>query len=299
MVTDYESEHGNIPNMYRDNRGVLYCPHTGHEIPIGTVTVQDYKRPEWTFNKILYSEKEGIFPLLKAVKFPERFDCALVTSKGYASRAIKDLLDMLGDTDEELQFFCIHDADAAGTKIYETLVEETKARPGRKVKIINLGLDPLEAKNMGLEIEKLEKKKGKKPVAAYVPEKWKLWLQTNRVELNAMDSELFVSWLEGKFNEYDTGKVVPDLETLAINLENTVRERVEQEIRERILREARYGDQVVSRMSEIAPILNTRNEIIKSEVNDTLNSHRELHWKKVVTDIGNRMEWNCRSLKFV
>ncbi|AOZ93616.1 ATP-binding protein [Paenibacillus crassostreae] len=104
VVTDYEAVHGDIPKMYRDNRGVLYHPHTGQEIPIGTLTVQGYKRPEWTFNKILYSEKEGLFPLLKDVKFPERFDCALVTSKGYASRAVKDLLDMLGETERSCNF---------------------------------------------------------------------------------------------------------------------------------------------------------------------------------------------------
>lgn len=193
IITNYENEYGDIPNLYRDNRGVLYHPHTGDEIPIGTLTVQNYNRPEWTFNKILYCEKEGLFPLLKQAKFPERYDCALVTSKGYASRAVKDLLDMLGESDEELQCFCIHDADAAGTKIYETLVEETKARPERKVNVINLGLDP------ELEIEKVESK-GEKSVAAYVPEGWKIWLQCNRVELNAMTSDQFVSWLESKWH---------------------------------------------------------------------------------------------------
>jgi len=39
---------------------------------------------------------------------------------------------------------------------------ETGARPGRKVKIINLGLDPEEAVAMGLEIEKVEKSGRKK-----------------------------------------------------------------------------------------------------------------------------------------
>lgn len=290
VVTDYEAEYGDIPKMYRDNRGVLYHPHTGQEIPIGTLTVQGYKRPEWTFNKILYSEKEGLFPLLKDVKFPERFDCALVTSKGYASRAVKDLLDMLGETDEELQFFCIHDADAAGTKIYETLVEETKARPGRKVKVINLGLDPWEAMKMGLEVEELEKKKDEKPVAAYVPEQWKLWLQTNRVELNAMDSELFVSWLEGKITEYDKGKVIPDPTTLTNSLEQTVRKRVEQEIADEILREAGYEERVRQRMLHLSPSLTERCELLVEEVSNVLDDHREQCWHDVVSNIGNQIE---------
>ena len=41
--------------------------------------------------------------------------------------------------------FCVHDADAYGTMIYQTLQEETKARGARKIKIVNLGLEPWEA----------------------------------------------------------------------------------------------------------------------------------------------------------
>ncbi|WP_052410030.1 ATP-binding protein [Paenibacillus durus] len=290
VITNYENEQGDIAGLYRDNRGVLYHPHTGQEIPIGTLTVKEYKRPEWTFNKILYCEKEGLFPLLKQAQFPERFDCALVTSKGYASRAVKDLLDMLGDTDEELQFFCIHDADAAGTKIYETLVEETKARPGRKVNVINLGLDPEEAVAMGLEIEELEAKKDEKPVAAYVPEKWKRWLQTNRIELNAMASDQFVSWLEGKMETYDQGKLVPDTNTLKQKMELTVRRRLELEIRERILREARYEKQVQEQMQFLIPALHERYDTLADEVSNVLNNQRELFWTNVVEHIGNDIQ---------
>ena len=75
-----------LPGMYRDDRGVLYHPHTGETIPLGTRAVEEYRRPAWTFNKILYCEKEGFFPILVDAQWPERHDCALLTSKGYASR---------------------------------------------------------------------------------------------------------------------------------------------------------------------------------------------------------------------
>ena len=139
-----------------------------------------------TFNKILYVEKGGFFPILKHEGWAERHDCLLLTSQGYATRAAKDLIDLLGESDEEILFFCIHDADGYGTKIYEALQEETKARPARKVEIINLGLEPEEALEMGLEVETFKAKKGGVPVATYVPEQWKEWLQSRRVELNAM-----------------------------------------------------------------------------------------------------------------
>jgi hypothetical protein len=72
------------------------------------------------------------------------------------------------------EVFCAHDADAYGTMIYQTLQEETKARGARKIQIVNIGLEPWEAIEMGLEVEKVEVKKNKegeeihKPVADYV-----------------------------------------------------------------------------------------------------------------------------------
>ncbi len=96
VITDYEAASNDIPGMYRDNRGLLYHPHERSEIPLGTRSVEEYERPAWTFNKILYCEKQGFFPILRAAKWPERHDCALLTSKGFASRAARDLLDLLG-----------------------------------------------------------------------------------------------------------------------------------------------------------------------------------------------------------
>ena len=52
--------------------------------------------------------------------------------------------------------------------IYQTLQEATKARGARKIKIINLGLEPWEAMEMGLEIETVDEGKRSKPVADYV-----------------------------------------------------------------------------------------------------------------------------------
>ena len=153
IITDYESENGNIDCMYRDPRGTLYHPHTHKEIPLGTRAVEEYDRPAWTFNKVLYIEKEGFFATLQQVKWPERHDCALLTSKGFASRAVRDLLDLLAVSDEPLTVFCIHDADASGSMIYQALQEETKARPRRRIKIINLGLEPWQAIEMGLDVE--------------------------------------------------------------------------------------------------------------------------------------------------
>jgi hypothetical protein len=82
IIGDHELEQGEIAGMYRDPRGTLYHPHRKDSIPLGTLQVERYRRPEWTFNKILFIEKEGFFEALKEDGWPERHDCALLTSKG-------------------------------------------------------------------------------------------------------------------------------------------------------------------------------------------------------------------------
>ena len=129
LVTEYEEAFGEESKAYRDPRGTFYHPHTGESFPLGTLQVEKYRRPEWNFNKVLFIEKEGFFEALKAVGWPERNDSAMMTSKGQPSRAARDLIDFIGETGEPVKILCLHDCDAAGTLIYQTLQEATRARP--------------------------------------------------------------------------------------------------------------------------------------------------------------------------
>jgi hypothetical protein len=168
IITDYESEHGEISGMYREPRGSIYHPHRDETITLGTLMVEDYERPEWLFNKVVYIEKEGFSEALKDARWAERHDCMLMSSKGFSTRAARDLVDKLAEHDEPVTIFCVHDADASGGMIYQTFQEETKARGARKIKIVNLGLEPWEATDMGLELETVEAGDRRKPVADYV-----------------------------------------------------------------------------------------------------------------------------------
>jgi len=59
-------------------------------------------------------------------------------------------------------------------------------------KIVNLGLEPWQALEMGLIVEPFPPGKKRRPIGQYVlrdDEDWEEWLQCNRVELNAMTSE--------------------------------------------------------------------------------------------------------------
>ena len=196
IVGDYEDEHGDIENLYRDDRGSLYHPHTKETISLGTRAVSTYSRPAFTFSSILFCEKGGLFPILKHARWPEEFDCALCTSQGFATRAVRTLIRLLVASGERITIFVIHDADGPGTVIYETL---RVALEPYGIEVINLGLDPAEGRAMGLTIEPVARKKGKRvPVADYIPDDDKDWLQENRIELNAIETPEFRGVADGQ-----------------------------------------------------------------------------------------------------
>ncbi|MDY8111123.1 ATP-binding protein [Fulvimarina sp. 2208YS6-2-32] len=285
IITDYETENGDVPGMYRDPRGTLYHPHEGRTIPLGTLAVEDYERPSWTFNKVLYIEKEGPFEALKSAKWPERHDCALLTSKGYTTRAVKDLLDLLDADGEPITVFCIHDADAAGTMIYQTLQEETRARPTRRtVEIVNLGLDPWEAIDMGLEIERIDARDRKGAVARYVVDRpdgseWQRWLMAQRIELNAMTTPQFIEWLDGKMAAHEGEKVVPPVEVIKSEMRDRTADHVRRDITERVLREARIDQQVRSALEGIEE---PDAAALSDATRQWLSNHRSEPWRTFV-----------------
>lgn len=286
VITKYESENGELEGMYRDPRGTLYHPHLRQSIPIGTMAVEQYQRPEWSFNKVLYCEKEGFLHLLQTVNWPERHDCALLSSKGFASRAVRDVIDLLGEGTEEVTFFCIHDADASGTLIYQALQEGTLARGGRRVKIINLGLEAWEAVDMDLEIERFDRKgERKSPVANYVHdrdsdegEQWAKWYQNNRVELNSMTSPQFLEWLDRKVAPYSKGKVVPPERVLEKKFKSRLKDVVADRLTRQILENAGFSDMLKIEYDNVVARANGMD--LRGAVNEDLENNPHDLWDK-------------------
>jgi len=180
----------------------------------------------------------------------------LMSSKGFSTRAARDLVDKLAEHDEPVTIYCVHDADAYGTMIYQTFQEATRARGARKIQIVNLGLEPWEAVAAGLEIEDVERGDKRKPVAEYVIEHddgdcWEEWLQTHRVELNAMTTPEFIEWLDAKMAKHGDGKLIPPPKVLTAELDEKLEAKVRAVLTERILREAGLETQVAAALNAI------------------------------------------------
>jgi hypothetical protein len=282
IITDYEADYGEISGMYREPRGSIYHPHRGETITLGTLMVEQYERPVWTFNKLVYIEKEGANEALKEVRWGERHDCAIMSSKDFSTRAARDLIDKLAEHDEPVEVFCAHDADAPGTMIFQTLQEATRARGARKIKIVNLGLEPWEAVAAGLEVETVPLGEKRKAVADYVLEHengeyWANWLQTQRVELNAMTTPEFIQWLDDKMDAHGAIKLIPPPDVIVAELETRLESNVRDAITERILREARVEDQITAAMAAI-----TRPDAseLQAGIEDLFKQEPEAEWRK-------------------
>jgi hypothetical protein len=161
-----------------------------------------------------------------------------------------------------------------------TLQEATKARGARKITIINLGLEPQEAVEMGLDVEDIEEKDRQRPVAGYVPNAWKEWLQTHRVELNAMTTPQFIEWLDGKMAGYE--KLIPPTSVLEAELVKQIEAHARAEITERILQEAGLEDQVAA---AVAAAEKPSGAELERGIRAMFGQHPEREWRGHIIDI--------------
>ena len=241
LVTEYEEIYGPLQGLIYEPRGHLIEPHRDIEVPLGTVDVAGYEIPDYEYNKILYIEKEGFRQIFDAVKLGQRYDMALMTAKGFATRAAKQLL--LSASGKDITILVAHDADISGYEIARTLESETRTTRGMYIHVIDLGLTVKEALNMGLEAEGvvIQKKPSfelldrlssqEKEFLLGIRYGYGTW-HGKRVELNAMTTDQLISWLEDKLRELGLQtKVLPPEDVVKDALEDTIDSRLADDVR--------------------------------------------------------------------
>jgi hypothetical protein len=232
-------------NVVYDARGNFLEPHTEKQVPIGTLQVRGYlgeiqchavgepdfdiwekrfptKGPELRFGGLLFIEKEGFHPLFKAVKLAERYDLAIMSTKGMSVTASRLLVERLC-AEHDVPLLVLHDFDKAGFSIGGTLKRSTRRYRfgrGHAERVIDLGLR-LEDIEEDLESEAVYYRESQYAVAANLRENGATedeiqFLLQHRVELNALPSDRLVALIERKFVEHGIAKVIPNEEIAAI-----------------------------------------------------------------------------------
>ena len=131
-----------------DDRGHFFEPHTGRKVGLGTIAVRDYlnseiEDPQWNwpslsdggvvthgptgrFGAVLFIEKEGFLPLFKNVRLADRYDIAIMSTKGVSVTAARSLVDEICSR-AGIPLLVLHDFDKAGFSIIGTLRNDTTA----------------------------------------------------------------------------------------------------------------------------------------------------------------------------
>ena len=227
-----------------DDRGHFAEPHTGHRIGVGTLAVRNYLQgwhqevsntrptatasltldttgPALRYRFALFVEKEGFNPLLERARIAERYDLALLSTKGMSVTAARQLVERLSE--EGVTTLVLHDFDKSGFTIAHTLQNDTRRyRFKTTPHVIDLGLRLIDVEAMHLDSEAVDYgtndprqkliEHGATPTEAnylVTGKKDGRWIG-KRVELNAMDAQQFITWLEGKLQAQGVTKFIPD-----------------------------------------------------------------------------------------
>jgi hypothetical protein len=285
LLPAYQRHKGAIPGLYYEPRGTLYEPHTSKEVPLGTREVEAYRFPVWLYDKILFIEKMGLWPVLKAAKLAERYDMAIVAGEGYATEACRVLF-ANAEKGQDYQLFVVHDADPHGYNIARTLREETERMPGHRVNVVDLGLKLEEALGMEppLPLEEFTRKKALPQGLEFTARERECfegrragknsWI-CQRVELNALTGPDLIAYIERKLQEANVrGKVVPSPEALPA-LADEIYQEVFSEVVQEALAELLSIDGITDRLVD-----KLRDEI---GLGDTAQWIQETHQAQVAT----------------
>ena len=302
LLPDFEEQHpeetANWDITY-DARGHFIEPHTDREVGLGTTEVREYLDemeekvsqgptiqlaghavwhtvgPQFRYRAALFIEKEGFNPLLQQAKIAERFDLAVLSTKGMSNTATRKLLDELAGSGEVDRILVAHDFDVSGFDIFHTLANPTRRyQYENEVQFVDIGLRLSDIHEMGLQPEPVVVKewdatKRRLLSRGVRPDEVK-FLRSHRVELNAMSAPQLVSWLEQKLVAHAVEKVIPPLDIM-------------REHARRILAR-READKILATLPEfVLPELAL--DDLEAEVRELLRDRPALSWDLAVTAI--------------
>jgi hypothetical protein len=310
LLPDYITENADETadwDVVYDARGNLTEPHTDRRIALGTIGVRTYlgeraplgpavrlnpailyptAGPENRFHNVLFVEKEGFDELFEAVQLGDRYDLAIMSTKGMSVVAARKLIDRLADTVDHI--FVLRDFDVSGFSIFGTLGTDSRRytfENDMAGKVIDLGLRLEDVEAMGLESETVEVKNREsrreklwehgatdEEIALLVPADDNM--ECRRVELNAMTSPQLVEFVEGKLNEYGVTKVVPQDDVI----EAHARRLLEQTLTQKAI------EQMASKIQRKAKKIELPTDLV-DQICNLLDEHPALSWDQATSTI--------------
>jgi hypothetical protein len=307
LLKDYIEDKNPKMKVVWDARGHLREPHTNYEIGLGGIEVMQYRKdqtgtdvkekedikfdkrintvgPMNRYGAVLFIEKEGFYEQLEDAGLLEKWDIAIMSSKGIPNAATCDVGAMIN-----VPVLVLHDFDLAGFKIVNTLRHGTRLSTGINNNLlidIGLRLEDVE----GLESEPVEYKQTEDPQhyllsCGATPEEceflvngrgYKSW-RGQRVEINMLTTEQLINFLERKFVQYGVKKVIPNEEILS-----------------KAFRRATFCHEMKKKADEIQVEQEdlTVPDGLAQKISDSLSENSEQSWDEAVWDLADEENTN-------
>lgn len=296
LLPEYERLVRKLPGVYYEPRGTLHEPHTGRALPLGTQQVEDYRLSAWTYDKILYIEKQGLWPVIEQAQLGERYDMAIIAGNGFASVAARTLM---AEVASACTIFVLHDADPSGYNIAATVREETARMPEHRIDVIDIGLTLGEAEALGLQTETFSRKAALPtrllPTLGEVERRmWKADQRRfpavcERVELNALTTPQLVNHITQALDRHGaTAKVVPDAATITAEAASHIRAHVSRRLDE-LLRDLVDVDTIAATIG--AEITHAAETLTPEAVRAAIEPARPIDWRTSTGD------WAARAVR--
>ncbi len=215
-----------------DARGHFHEPHTKTRIGCGTLEVSGYlartqvhtvedcedetpdvdfgnayptEGPIHRFGAILFIEKEGFSQLFKQVELANKWDIALLSTKGQSVTAARELIHRL-----DIPVLTLHDFDGAGLSIVGSMKRGTERFKTPLDNVIDIGLRMSDVKEWDLASEPYHNQIGDYKMRQNGATEQEIqFLKSNRVELNAFTSDKLIEFIEAKLVKHGVKKIVP------------------------------------------------------------------------------------------
>lgn len=315
ILKEYLEEYNPPWKITYYEKGSLHEPHTNKSIGIGGIAVKSYlyrwKKsekdgislldlieedkeedisqiktigPTNRFQGVLFIEKEGFNEILKDAGIAEKYDIAIMSTKGMPTGACSQLLQEF-NVEDDFKIFALHDFDKDGIKILNTLREGTRLHK-KDIDVIDLGLRLEDVQKYDLPGESVgypQEKNPKYMLSNYgvtdeeadflVRGRYGRYWEGQRVELNAMMSEQLVNWIDEKLSSYLDEKYIPSEEVLKEAYKRAILNQKVRDFAEKLYKKTNKGDSI------------TIPDDLEKQVKDSLQLEDERSWDDIVWEI--------------
>jgi DNA topoisomerase VI subunit B len=210
--------------IYKNDRGFAIEPHTGRRIDLGTASINRYDPDLEGYNNILFIEKAGFYELIhEDLKLTKKYDILLVNSSGFATNAVKDLVQKIQVKNPNVRLFSLTDLDIKGLGIAKNIekADELSAIDIFECEIMGIKVEDIEKYNLLPEPVEysnslLKELKNRYDNGELTKETYDFLMSGQRLEINAISPSQFGKYLEDKFKEFGIKKVIPDIKKIEI-----------------------------------------------------------------------------------